>query len=959
MLAKHDSKELEKGADQRPVKPEHGQPKPVKRPKKFLFGLMCVVTTIVVAVTLVVGLFVSPYFDVVTTFVTKPDMSSADVQQASQDTRDITEEVESEGITLLKDDNNALPLSGDQKVNVFGSTVGNNFTYGGTGSGSGNTSSNVTFYQGLKDAGLQVNPDLEQFYDQNAESSKSMGLVGTDWNLYELPQSSYTSDVIDNAKAYSDTAIVVLTRKGGEGYDLPTDMADYEGSEAGRSYLQITPNEEDLLTMVKQNFSNVVVVLNSPNAMELGFLDDQQIDAALWIGTPGSTGCDAVGQVLTGAVNPSGRTVDTFAYSLASAPSYYNFGAHDYTNVQHTNGALFAGSGDATSGTENVHWVDYAEGIYVGYRYYETAAQDGYIDYKSTVQYPFGYGLSYTTFDQKISDFQDDGTTITMKVDVTNTGSVAGKDVVQGYYSAPYTKGGIEKSSCVLGDFAKTDLLQPGETQTVTLSWTHEDMASYDYTHVKASDGAYVLEAGDYQISLRNNSHDAIDSRTVHVDRDYIYDDAHDGARSTDQIAATDEFSDVSNGDDVTYLSRANWAGTFPTMAPSTKEASEDIKAALDDPNSSEGLSGSDDNEGTDVTYGAHNGLKLADMAGLSYDDPKWDSLLDQMSQKEQELLVGNGGWMTFSAKSIGKPAMVECDGPNGVNNIMASYTGTQLTGQSVLGYTWNTELAQRMGELFAKEATALKVAGLYAPGADTHRSPFGGRNYEYVSEDGLLTGKVVASEIEGIQGNGVYCYLKHFALNDQETHRGDAGGLVTWANEQAIREIYLKPFEIAVKQAGATGMMSAYNRLGTTPCAESHALLTDVLRNEWGFHGSVVTDCVMSADTADINRGLRAGNDLYLSFLQNTKLTDQTLGTVAGRQALRRACHDILYTEANASNSLSVGIYHQAAILTIAEVAQVGIIALLVTYFVRRHMKMNRWRAQEGITKGGKKSKK
>ena len=578
----------------------------------------------------------------------------------------------------------------------------------------------------------------------------------------------------------------------------------------------------------------------------------------------------------------------------------------------------------------------------MGYRYYETAAADGYIDYDATVQYPFGYGLSYTTFDEKIADFSDDGTTITMTVDVTNTGDVAGKDVVEAYYSAPYTPGGIEKSAVVLAGFDKTKLLEPGETQTLKISWTHEDMASYDYTGVKAPGGAYVLEAGDYQVSLRRNSHDVVDTRTVTIDRDYIYNDANDGARSTDGVAATNQFDDVSFGGGVTYLSRADWAGTFPTMAPAEKEAPAEIKDALDNPAPVENPNVDD------VTYGAKNGLTLADMTGLSYDDPQWDKLLDQMTLNEQKMLVSNGGWMTFSAKSVGKPAIVECDGPNGVNNIMASYNGTQLTGQSVLGYTWNKELAQRVGELFAQEATALKVGGLYAPGADTHRSPFGGRNYEYVSEDGLLTGEIVAAEVRGIQSQGVYCYVKHFALNDQETHRGDAGGLVTWANEQSMREIYLRPFELAVKDGGAMAMMSSYNRLGATPTAESHALLTQVLRNEWGFRGSVVTDCVLAADTSNINRALHAGNDLYLAFLQDKMLTSDTLDTAAGHQALRNACHNILYTEANSSSTFTVGMFGQSPLITAVEVVLAAIIVLLATYFVRRHMKMKRWRAQQ-----------
>ena len=443
-------------------------------------------------------------------------------------------------------------------------------------------------------------------------------------------------------------------------------------------------------------------------------------------------------------------------------------------------------------------------------------------------------------------------------------------------------------------------------------------------------------------MSLRRNSHDVVDTRTVTIDRDYIYNDANDGARSTDGVAATNQFDDVSFGGGVTYLSRADWAGTFPTMAPAEKEAPAEIKDALDNPAPVENPNVDD------VTYGAKNGLTLADMTGLSYDDPQWDKLLDQMTLNEQKMLVSNGGWMTFSAKSVGKPAIVECDGPNGVNNIMASYNGTQLTGQSVLGYTWNKELAQRVGELFAQEATALKVGGLYAPGADTHRSPFGGRNYEYVSEDGLLTGEIVAAEVRGIQSQGVYCYVKHFALNDQETHRGDAGGLVTWANEQSMREIYLRPFELAVKDGGAMAMMSSYNRLGATPTAESHALLTQVLRNEWGLRGSVVTDCVLAADTSNINRALHAGNDLYLAFLQDKMLTSDTLDTAAGHQALRNACHNILYTEANSSSTFTVGMFGQSPLITAVEVVLAAIIVLLATYFVRRHMKMKRWRAQQ-----------
>ncbi len=910
-----------------------------RRPNRPLLVLVCLLIAVITALNVVFWAVLVPHLDIVDVFTKVTDTTTEEVKAASAETARMTEEIEAEGIVLLKNDNDALPLGNSAKVNVLGSTAGNNFSYGGTGSGSGDESSNVSFYQGLANAGLEVNPDLKSFYDEKATSAIDYGLVGTDWNLYELPQSSYEQGWAEKARAFSDTAVVVITRKGGEGHDLPTDMAAYTGSEAGRSYLELTPNEEDLLAAAKANFSRVVVVLNSPNAMELGFLEDEGIDAALWVGTVGATGCNAIGNVLTGAVNPSGKTVDSFPYQVESAPSYYNFGGRDYTNASYTNSASYAGTGDSAAGTDNYHYVEYQEGIYVGYRYYETAAADGFIDYDTTVQFPFGYGLSYTTFDQTLDSVTDDGATITAKVTVTNTGQVAGKQVAEIYVAAPYTVGGIEKSSVVLAGFDKTKLLEPGESQTLSISFAREDMASYDYTGVKAQGGAYVLEAGDYGIQLQTDSHHVVAGKTVHVDADVIYNDANDGKRDSDDVAATNLFDDVSFGDDLVYLSRANWAGTMPTeVSALTKEATAAQVEALTNP------APLDNSETADITTGAKSGLTLADVKGLDYDDPKWDDLLDQVSLGEMEVLVGNAGWLTTSIESVGKPALTECDGPNGINNLMVGVNGTQLTGQSVLGQTWNCELAARLGEAFAAEAKAYHVAGLYAPAVNIHRSAFGGRNYEYVSEDGLLSGKVIAAEAKAIQDNGVYCYVKHFAANDQETHRSD-GGLVTWFNEQAFREIYLRPFEIIVKEAGNTGMMSSYNRLGTTPAAESKALLTDVLRGEWGFRGAVVTDCTMAAATSDVNRSLRAGNDLNLNFLQDFSMTSDTTDTAAGHQALRRATHNVLYMVANSDALETATAGLGGTIKTGFTVFDVVFVALMVLYFWRRHAGMVRWR--------------
>ena len=915
-----------------------------RRPNRPLLVLWSLVLAALLVVSTALAVVLAPHADILNILLSKGDVTSESAVQAAQATADITEEVESEAVILLKNEGSALPLGTDSKVNVFGSTAGNNFSFGGTGSGAGDESKNVGFYQGLENAGIQANPTLKAFYDANAKSSQqqALGLVGTDWNLYELPQSDYDQSLIDDAKSYSDTAIVVFTRKGGEGYDLPIDMADYEGSEAGRSYLQLTPNEEALLDMAEKNFGRVVVVLNSPNPMELGRMDDEAVDAVLWVGTPGATGCNAIGKVLAGEVNPSGKTVDTFAYDLKSAPSYYNAGDFSYSNtIEAGNAAIFAGTGDAATGNLPNYYVNYAEGIYVGYRYYETAAADGFIDYDSTVQYPFGYGLSYTTFDQKLDDVTDDGKTITATVTVTNTGSVAGKQVVEIYAAAPYTKGGIEKSSVVLAGFDKTKLLEPGESQTLEVSFAREDLASYDYTGVKAEGGAYVLEAGDYGIQLQTDSHNVVDKKTIHVDSDVIYDDAHDGKRESDHVEAKNRFDAAGSDADLTYVSRADWAGTMPTeRTPVSSEASEKILDAL---NNKEPL---DNSETEDITFGAKNGLKLSDMRGLDYADPQWDKLLDQVTLDEMKILVGNAGWMTAGVKSVDKPALVECDGPNGINNIIGRVNGTQLTGQSNLGYTWNTELAARVGELFGQEAKALNIAGVYAPAADMHRSAFGGRNYEYVSEDALLTGKIVAAEAKAIQGQGVYCYLKHFAVNDQETHRADSGGLVTWLNEQSLREIYLRPFEICVKEAGNTGMMSSYNRIGATPVAESKELLTDVLRGEWGFQGAVITDCTMAADTSDVNYSVRAGNDLNLNYLQDTKMTADTTETAAGHQALRRATKNVLYMVANSDALESThNLDMPSAVRNGCIVFDVVAIALFCLYLWRRHLKMVRWR--------------
>jgi len=906
----------------------------VKRPSRILLVLLSILVIPFVLVLALTTTVVRPYFAMINGIMA-PNLST---EENRAEPRAMTQEVESEAIVLLEN-NGALPLAAGSKVNVFGVGV-EQFTYGGTGSGAADESVNTSLMSGLRNAGFEVNEDLAAWYKENTPEKIDMGMVGTDWNLYEIPQATYPADLLDGAKNFSDTAIVVITRRSGEGADLPMDMEPYEGSEAGRSYLELTPDEEDLLAMAKANYDKVVVLINAANAMELGFLEDEGIDAALWVGTPGSTGTNAIGDVLAGAVNPSGRLVDTYPYEVESAPSYYAMGAFDYTNVFYGNAGL--GGSSETGDNLPYHFVDYVEGIYVGYRYYETAAADGFIDYDATVQYPFGYGLSYTTFEKSIEGLSVDDGTVTVSVKVTNTGDVAGKDVAQVYVNAPYTKGGIEKAEVVLAGFGKTKLLEPGESQTLEISFNQEDIASYDYSGIKAEGGAYVLEAGEYEVRLQDNSHDMLASETFTVDADVIYNDANDGKRASDLVTAVNRFDDMSYGDNLTYVTRADWAGTMPTeRRASGIEATDEQVAVITD--------ATVDNPEVEDIVVANHGLKLADMKGVAYDDPKWDELLEQVPVDQMAFLVQTSGWMNAAVPSVGKPHVIDSDGPNGANLVLGNLGGNQYTGQSMLGATWNTELVYRMGEVFGAEAHEIGVGGLYAPACNIHRSPFAGRNYEYVSEDGLLSGAIVEAEIRGIQSKGVYTYLKHFALNDQETNR-DNGGLVTWANEQAMREIYLKPFEMGVKLGHTLGIMSSFNRIGAVPAAESYPLLTEVLRGEWGFQGAVITDCVMAATTMDFDRALRAGNDLELSFGSLpifAGLDESTLDTPAGHQALRRATKNILFMTVN-SDAMAVG-------TTGPYPLQLGIyglclvpIALYAWYLVRRHKKMARWRAQQ-----------
>ena len=806
------------------------------------------------------------------------DMAVDDTTAAS---KEITTRIEEEGIVLLENKDNTLPLNVEKnaKVNVFGQSS-TAIVYGGAGSGASDETDNVTLQEGLKQAGFDVNEDLTKFYEEHKTKKKGQNvfnLKGGDYNINEPATSEYSDKLISDAKKFSDTAIVVFSRNGGEGGDLPMDMASYTGGDEGKHYLELQSCEQEMLSMVEKNFEHVIVLVNSSNAMELGFLEDKNVDAALWIGGPGSTGCVAVGEVLSGAINPSGRLVDTYAYDLTTAPAYYNAGDFTYTS-----------NGEDTS----EHYVEYAEGIYVGYRYYETRYVDnatGKCDedaYGKVVQYPFGYGLSYTSFEQKITHHEVKDGKINIEIEVKNTGKVAGKDVAQVYVTAPYVNGGIEKSFVELEGFAKTGLLEPGKTEKVTVSFDVEDMAAYDYVE----HGCYVLEKGTYEIKLMNNAHDVLDSFTYDVEDTIVYDENH--ARSTDQTAAVNTF-DFAAGD-MTYVSRSDWEGTLPTARVEKKEATAEILDQLNLDNINK-LYVNPSNEGDKITTGADNGLTLSDMAGVPYDDEKWDKLLDELSVDEMAKLMGYGGFSTVEIASIDKVATIDIDGPAGLNALTSDISGVQFPSEAVIGSTYNVELVDEMGQTYAQEANAHGVVGLYAPGVNIHRTPFSGRNFEYYSEDPVLNGKLGAAMTRGCNSMGVYCYPKHFALNDQETNRS---GVCVWSNEQAMREIYLKAFEIVVKEGNNHGLMSSYNRIGTVWSGGCEALLTDVLRGEWGYEGAVATDYA-NAKLLNADQALMAGGDLMLSTTGAT-LSDKVTESIEGQQKLRQASKNVLYMVVN-----------------------------------------------------------
>lgn len=827
--------------------------------------------------------------------ITKYTLSDATVSKANE----LAKDVQSEAVTLLKNDDSNLPLSG-KKVNVFG-WGSTNPVYGGTGSGSMSKQyKTVSLLDGMKQAGLKTNTELSKLYTDYRKDRPEVGMFAQDWTLPEVPAKQYSDKLVSDAKDFSDEAVVVLTRVGGEGADLPTDMKakgityknnskDYDDFQKGESFLQLSKTERDMIDLVTSNFKKVTLVYNGANTFQFDFLNDYpQIQSVVWCPPAGQTGFSALGEVLAGETNPSGKTSDTFLKDLTKSVSYNNFGKFEYTNMADKAAKYKGFTGDDVTAIPG--FVNYSEGIYVGYKFYETASDEGLINYDDTVAFPFGYGLSYTSFDQKLDSVKYKGGKVTVTATVTNTGDKAGKDVVEVYYNPPYTDGGIEKASKNLAGFEKTKELQPGESQKVTVKFDDDDMASYDYKGAKA----YVLEKGDYDISIQSDSHHVIDHKAITV-KDTVTYDSDSNTHNGDKTVATNQFDDVAG--DVTYLSRADHFANYKeaTAAPTNFEMSDKAKETFYN-NSNYDPKKFDKDSDKMPTTGAKNGLKLSDMYGKDYDDADWDKLLDQLTFDDMDNLIANGGYGTQAVKSVGKIQLTDADGPASLNNNFTGVGSIGFPASTAFACTWNKDLAKQFGEMIGDMAHDMHVAGWYAPAMNIHRNAFSGRTFEYFSEDSLLSGVMASSEISGAKSKGVYSFMKHFALNDQETNRTNM--VCTWANEQSIRETYLKPFEMSVKEGGAQAVMSSFNYIGYTYAGASSNLLQTVLRDEWGFKGFVLTDYFGGYGYQNADQEVRAGND---SMLATTKITNHiTDKSATSVKAMRQAAHNILYTAAN-----------------------------------------------------------
>ncbi len=900
---------------------------------------------IAVLVALIIGNVVCGLnFNVITTYFNGfgIDYDSEEYKLAQAEGLKLVYKMEEDGLVLLKNENGALPLAQGERINVFGWAGSNaGFTYQGSGSGEGASMYTVSLMEAFKQTGIEYNEQLAADYAalgyKRENTPDNTDKFDDYFRIIEAEEDFYGEARMAQAREYSDTAVVVLNRRGSEGYDLPKYQMYRTGNDKNMSriYSAISPLEEVMLDKVTANFDKVILLLNNTNPMELGFIEDDGIDAVITMGMPGSQGTIGLCNVLKGEAVPSGKLVDTYAYDMSTAASFANAG-RDGTKT-------YTDLGSESLWERGNKYTDYVEDIYTGYKWYETAYADGYWDgyaseygegYDGVVQFPFGFGLSYTDFEWTFGDVSiPDGDTlekdgrISVEVYVQNTGDKDGADVVQLYYSAPYTKGGIEKSALCLGAFAKTGRLSPGQGEMLTLEMDVEQMKSYD-AYDKNNNGfmGYELEGGEYTLTLRTDAHTLADVKggpntfvyevpnggyryekdtatgSNVVNRFTTYKNPVSGAESKINEPLNDKAHSIDGADEdvkIEYMTRADFKGTFPSEAKPRRamgRLKDDAHYCrvdpLIDPNDVMPL-----HDSTETSY------MLTDMLGLSYDDPKWDALVSQLSIEEMAQMCAEGGFKTIAIPRIGKPKTLEFDGPSGLNTVVTGPDGGGAINypcETVLAQTWDWKVAYQYGKSVGNEAAALNVDGWYAPGANMHRSPLGGRNFEYYSEDPYLSGIMCAYTVKGAKEMGLSCFVKHFAVNDSDTGRG---GSYRWLTEQAMREIYFKPFEMAVKIGGANGMMTSVDRIGSIRACGSHALLTQVLRGEWGFRGSVITDyyqCPWNTRDDDfihdVDEQIRAGNDLALNPDGKASWFDD-LESATTVIALQKSAKNIMYT--------------------------------------------------------------
>ena len=965
---------------------------------KFLFknkrSLVWIIVTCVLVVFLTVLTVLSQtvFFQTIGTFLGRPKPvykegsvamydtdTVASKEEALANANEKTVEMCEEGTVLLENKNNALPLARGASVSVFGKNSVN-LSYGGSGSSGFRDVKYKTIYDSLDAAGFECNDTLRKFYEDDSRSGPKRAANSSDLDsggnqkiaAAETPLGMYPDDVRSSYADYNDAAIVVITRIGGEGFDLPRYQGDTEGAVAPDShYLELDANERALLENVcNAGFGKVIVVLNTPSAIEAGFLNvpdylscADKIDAALWIGFTGGEGIMALGGILNGDVTPSGHTADTWVADFSKDPTFVNFGTgcHPDATDKYDDGLYY--------------FVDYEEGIYVGYRYYETRGASGVPGgegetwYNENVVYPFGYGLSYTTFGHRLVSVSEsaisEGEEIVVEVEVENTGDVKGKDVVQIYAQAPYTPGGIEKAHKVLVGFAKTSELEKGEKETLSISIDPYDMASYDYRDANKNGFAgYELEAGMYTLHISENAHDAFATADltlaseIRYDKDPVTGNTVGNRYTKDYSVTATDLTNVSDSDMQlsTILSRAAWDDTFPD-----ENTAEERKATTALMNELKDVSHNNPTDFTTMDYpdfGEDVVLQVKDILPLEqpeesylpfipYEggewDEKWETLLAACKEDELIKLYNYGAYQTVAVESINMPLTIGSDGPAGFTCFVNKSVGgtCHYCSEPVMASTWNAELIETFGLTMGDEALmgdgTSAYSAIYAPGINIHRSPFGGRTAEYFSEDPFLSGKLAAAEIRGAQTKGLICMVKHFVANEQETHRS-INGDCSWLTEQSLREIYLRPFEIAVKEGQTRGLMSSFNRIGTKWTGGDYRLLTEILRDEWGFRGTVICDFNTVPQYMNSRQMAYAGGDLNLATTPVDWCDTSDLGDAV---MLRQSAKNILYTFINSNAMRGEVDYYTPPLWTVLLYVGDAVIAVALAvwgFFAVRH---------------------